>query len=44
MSPRAATAARRKNKKHPNKRNLKKRLNQIQENIRILQKLTEEDA
>ena len=44
MSPKAATAARRKNKKHPNKRNLKKRLKQIQENIRILQKLTEEDA
>ncbi|MDE0908030.1 MAG: hypothetical protein OSB18_11695 [SAR324 cluster bacterium] len=44
MSPRAATAARRKNKKHPNKRNLKKRLKQIQENIRIIQKLTEEDA
>ena len=43
MSPRAATAARRKNKKHPNKRNLKKRLKQIQENIRIIQKLTEED-
>jgi|TARA_B100000809_G_scaffold264111_2_gene319058 hypothetical protein len=44
MSPKAATAARRKNKKHPNKRNLKKRLKQIQENIRIIQKLTEEDA
>jgi hypothetical protein len=44
MSPKAATAARRKNKKHPNKRNLKKRLKQIQENILIIQKLTEEDA
>ncbi len=44
MSPKAATAAHRKNKKHPNKRNLKKRLKQIQENIRIIQKLTEEDA
>ena len=44
MSPRAKTEARRKNKKHPNKRNLKKRLKQIQENIRIIQKLTEEDA
>mgnify|MGYP001038912684 CR=1 FL=1 len=44
MSPKAATAARRKNQKHPNKRNLKKRLKQIQENIRIIQKLTEEDA
>jgi len=44
MSPRAATTARRNNKTHPNKRNLKKRLKQIEENVRILQKLAEEDA
>ena len=44
MSTRAKTEALRKNKKHPNKRNLKKRLKQIEENVRILRKLAEEDA
>ena len=44
MSPKQKTGLQRQRKSKPNKANLKKRLQQIQENIKLLQSVAEENA